>query len=130
MLEAGKYGVENQYRRGANKAGNPEARALIYEVFESAERDWRGLGSIPLSGLRLKPEFVSYDAFRAFSPEAEAVQEFAGCLSRDIWRGLRKPTDCPSFGRGCKPDSPLGATMVSADGTCAAYYKYRKQEAS
>ena len=65
-----------------------------------------------------------------FSPEAEAVQEFAGCLSQDIWRGLRKPTDCPSFGRGCKPDSPLGATMVSANGTCAAYYKYRKQEAS
>lgn len=130
MLEAGKYGVENQYRRAANKAGNPEARALIYEVFESAERDWRGLGAIALSGLRLKPEFVTYDAFSAFSPEAEVVQEFAGCISQDIWRGLRKPTDCPSFGRGCKPDSPLGATMVSSDGTCAAYYKYRKQEAS
>ena len=130
MLESGKYGVENQYRRGANKAGNPEARALIYEVFQSSEREWRGLGAIAASGLSLKSEFASYDAFQAFSPKEEAVHEFAGCISHDIWRGLRKPTDCPSFGRGCKPDSPLGATMVSADGTCATYYKFRKQEAS
>jgi hydrogenase expression/formation protein HypD len=130
MLEAGKVSVENQYRRAANRNGNPEARALIHEVFESCEREWRGFGTVAASGYRLKKEFSAYNAFLAFSPEQEAVKEFAGCISHQILRGFKTPLDCPFFCKGCKPDTPLGATMVSADGTCAAYFKFRKQQAS
>lgn len=127
MLESGRVGVENQYKRAVTRAGNPEARALINEVFESCPREWRGLGVVAGSGYRLRPAFANFDAARAFCPALEEVDEYTGCISHLIWRGLRKPTDCPAFGKSCKPDSPLGATMVSAAGTCAAYYKFKNQ---
>lgn len=130
MLEAGKINVENQFRRAANRNGNPEARALIQEVFETREREWRGFGTVPASGYKLKEQFATYDAFQAFAPEKEIATDFVGCISHKILRGLKKPPDCPFFGKSCKPDSPLGATMVSPDGTCSCYFKFRKQEAS
>jgi hydrogenase expression/formation protein HypD len=128
MLESGKVGVENQYKRAVDKGGNPEARALINEVFETCERDWRGIGTVASGGYRLKKTFENHDAMKMFAPALCEVSEYAGCISDLIWRGLRKPTDCPAFGKGCKPDSPLGATMVSSQGTCAAYYKYREEQ--
>ena len=128
MLESGKVGVENQYKRAVTRGGNPEARALISEVFESCPREWRGLGTIQDGGYRLKPAFQSYDTMEVFSPEPCEGEEYGGCISHLIWRGLRKPTDCPVFGKSCKPDSPLGATMVSAAGTCAAYYKFKNNK--
>ncbi len=127
MLEAGKVGVENQYKRGASRAGNPEARALINEVFEPCDRDWRGIGTVTNGGYRLKKAFENHDALKVFAPIICHPSEETGCISHLIWRGLAKPTDCPAFGKSCKPDSPLGATMVSAEGTCAAYYKHRKE---
>ena len=128
MLESGKIGVENQYKRAVSRSGNQEARALINEVFETCEREWRGIGTVYSGGYRLKSAFESYDALRVFAPVIEAVDEYGGCISHMIWRGLRKPTDCPAFGKGCKPDSPLGGTMISSEGTCAAYYKHRKEQ--
>ncbi len=130
MLESGKLGVENQYKRAVDKSGNPEARALIREVFETCDRDWRaGIGVVPDGGYSLKIAFENYDALKAFSPIKCEVNEYAGCISHLIWAGLRKPTDCPAFAKACKPDSPLGASMVTAEGTCAAYYKYKKDQA-
>jgi hydrogenase expression/formation protein HypD len=127
MLESGKVGVENQYKRAASRGGNAEAKALINEVFESCERDWRGIGTVASGGYRLKKAFENHDALKVFAPATAAVNEYDACISELIWRGLRKPTDCPAFGKGCKPDSPLGATMVCAEGTCAAYYEHRKE---
>jgi hydrogenase expression/formation protein HypD len=128
MLESGKIGVENQYKRAIDKSGNPEAMALINEVFERGERQWRGIGTVENGGYSLKPNFQKHDALRVFAPTYCQVDEESGCISHLIWAGLRKPTDCPAFGKGCKPDSPLGASMVSSEGTCAAYYKYRKDQ--
>jgi hydrogenase expression/formation protein HypD len=129
MLESGKVGVENQYKRAVKKVGNPESRALINEVFEPAQREWRGIGAVPLGGYQLKPQFASFDALSLFTPPACALIEPNNCISEQIWRGMKKPTDCPSFGKSCKPDSPLGASMVSSLGTCSAYLKYMKERA-
>lgn len=125
MLEYGKAAVENQYKRAASRNGNLEVRALIGEVFEESVREWRGIGPISGAGYALKSDFAAYDAHLAFEPMSPCQVEGNGCISADIWRGLKKPTECPMFGKACKPDSPKGATMLSAGGTCAAYFKYK-----
>lgn len=127
MLEYGKVAVENQYKRAASRVGNLEVRALISEVFEQTERDWRGIGVVPQGGYSLRPDFAAYDAHSVFEPTEPCSSDGVGCISDQIWRGAKKPNDCPLFGKTCKPDSPQGATMISSDGTCAAYFKHGKR---
>jgi hydrogenase expression/formation protein HypD len=124
QLEAGEATVENQYGRAVRREGNPQSIALIKSVFEVCDRKWRGVGNIPMSGYRLRPEYHDFDAERIFEVENIFTEESSVCISGEILRGMRKPTDCPAFGKTCTPQNPLGATMVSSEGACAAYYSY------
>ena len=124
QLEGGIAEVENQYSRVVPRAGNTPARQLLWSVFEVCDRKWRGIGTIPKSGLRLRHEFREHDAERRFDVGAVDTLEPAECISGQILRGLKKPHDCPAFGTRCTPATPLGATMVSAEGACAAYFAY------
>jgi hydrogenase expression/formation protein HypD len=124
QLEAGRYEVENQYSRVLSRKGNEAAQALIFQVFEIVDRKWRGVGTIPKSGYRLRYEYRDHDAERLFEVEGIETRESAVCISGQILKGVRKPLDCPAFGRECTPERPLGATMVSAEGACAAYFSY------
>jgi hydrogenase expression/formation protein HypD len=124
MLEAGKWGVQNQYARVVRREGNLPARRLIDEVFEVTNRKWRGVGTIPDSGLRLRSEFARFDAEKRFEVEGMEVHESSECISGLILQGVKKPHQCPAFGKTCTPERPLGATMVSSEGACAAYYHY------
>jgi hydrogenase expression/formation protein HypD len=124
MLEQGRGGVENQYARAARRGGNAAARALIGEVFEVTDRIWRGIGRIPRSGFQLAPAYADFDAERRFAVEGVRAAESGLCISGLILQGLKKPHECPAFGKACTPESPLGATMVSSEGACAAYYHY------
>lgn len=124
QLEAGRATVENQYARVLGREGNRAARGRMDEVFEVADRKWRGVGTIPKSGLKLRWEFRAQDAERKFEVQEIDTQEPAVCISGPILKGFKKPTDCPAFGSICTPRRPLGATMVSAEGACAAYYAY------
>ena len=126
QLEEGRAELENPYTRIVARDGNLPARALIENVFEVTDRKWRGIGSIPASGLKLRPEYRDHDAQHLFDVSAIATEENATCISGLILRGLRKPHDCPAFGRQCTPEAPLGATMVSSEGACAAHYLYRQ----
>ncbi len=128
LLERGEAKVENQYRRVVRREGNRAAQELIRKVFEVTDRKWRGVGSIPSSGLRLRPELRAYDAEERFALGELRVEEPAVCLSGLVLQGLKKPHECPAFGRECTPGKPLGATMVSAEGACAAYYAYATHE--
>jgi len=125
QLEAGKAEVENAYGRAVCREGNRAAQAMIRRVFEPCDRAWRGIGVIPQSGYRLCPEYAGYDAEMRF-PEVQAIvtQEASVCLSGLVLQGLKKPHQCPAFARECTPQTPLGATMVSSEGACAAYYRY------
>lgn len=124
QLEEGEAFVENGYERSVREEGNVTAQRLLEDVFEVCDRKWRGIGTIPKSGYRLSYEYCELDAERRFEVEDRAVQEPAECISGQILRGLKKPHDCPAFGTRCTPDSPLGATMVSAEGACAAYFAH------
>jgi hydrogenase expression/formation protein HypD len=124
QLEEGRAEVENQYGRAVRREGNPQALRLIEEVFEVCDRKWRGVGLIPGSGYRLRPQYRDHDAERLFEVEDIATQESSVCISGQVLRGLKKPHECPAFGKECTPRTPLGATMVSAEGACAAYYAY------
>jgi hydrogenase expression/formation protein HypD len=128
-LEAGEAGVENQYARVVRRDGNPAARQLMWTAFEVCDRKWRGIGAIPKSGLRLRAELRELDAEQRFSVGGLETLESASCISGQILRGLKKPHDCPAFGTTCSPEHPLGATMVSAEGACAAYYAYGRHRA-
>jgi hydrogenase expression/formation protein HypD len=131
QLEAGRAEVENQYARAVRHEGNPASKALIEDVFEVCDRKWRGVGLIPKSGYKLRYEYRDHDAERLFEVDAIETQESPLCISGQILKGLKKPHDCPAFGRACTPQTPLGATMVSSEGACAAYYLYgRHLEAS
>ncbi len=130
QLEAGRAVVENQYARAVTRDGNPAARALVLEVFEVGDRKWRGVGSIPKSGYKIRYEYRHHDAEKRFQVEEIATEESSLCISGQILRGLRKPSDCTAFGTLCTPQKPLGATMVSAEGACAAYYQYGRFLAS
>jgi hydrogenase expression/formation protein HypD len=124
QLEEGRAEVENAYARVVSEPGNSSARALVDEVFETCDRKWRGIGTIPKSGLRLRHEYREFDAERRFELCELETRESPLCISGQILKGLRKPKDCPAFGTACTPDMPLGATMVSSEGACAAYYAY------
>ncbi|MDQ3211974.1 MAG: hydrogenase formation protein HypD [Acidobacteriota bacterium] len=124
QLEEGRAEVENPYARAVRRDGNAASRRLINEVFEVCDRKWRGVGSIPKSGLKLRYEYRAHDASQLFEVETIETQESAVCISGEVLRGIRKPHQCPAFGKACTPENPLGATMVSAEGACAAYYAY------
>ena len=124
QLEQGRSEVENQYGRAVSPVGNLDAQRMIRRVFEVCDRAWRGIGVIPNSGYRLNDEFRDHDAERIFELGSIHSPEPAICISGQVLRGLKKPHDCPAFGRECTPQNPLGATMVSAEGACAAYYNY------
>jgi hydrogenase expression/formation protein HypD len=127
QLESGRALVENAYSRTVGSDGNPAARAIVDEVFEVADRKWRGVGAIPKSGYRLRSEYRAWDAERLFDVGAIDTREPARCMSGLILRGLKKPCDCEAFGKDCTPQTPLGATMVSAEGACAAYFQYGRK---
>lgn len=124
QLEEGRAEVENQYARVVKPDGNPAARNIINKVFEVCDRKWRGVGSIPKSGYKLRWEFRDHDAERIFDVKEIDTCEPAACISGLVLKGIKKPHDCPAFGKQCTPETPLGATMVSAEGACAAYYAY------
>jgi hydrogenase expression/formation protein HypD len=130
QLEEGRAEVENQYARAVRTSGNETARAMVERVFEIAPRVWRGIGPIPASGLRLRAAFAAHDAERRFDVAGIGGREDAECRSGLVLQGQLKPPDCPAFGTRCTPDRPLGATMVSSEGACAAYHRYRRIETS
>ena len=127
QLEKGEAKAENQYVRSVAYGGNLPAQRVVAEVFEIADQKWRGIGTIPASGLRIRDEYGDYDAARIFGLESISTEEPVECISAQVLQGLKKPTDCPAFGMRCTPDNPLGAPMVSSEGACAAYYNYRRQ---
>jgi hydrogenase expression/formation protein HypD len=124
MLEEGRIGVENQYVRAVQRAGNAAALRLVRDVFEITDRKWRGIGTIPQSGYRLSERYRDFDAEDRFAVESLRVAESDVCISGLVLQGLKKPHQCPAFGKTCTPENPLGATMVSSEGACAAYYHY------
>ncbi|HYR85831.1 MAG TPA: hydrogenase formation protein HypD [Terriglobia bacterium] len=128
QLEVGGAEVENQYSRVITRDGNRGAQKLINSVFEVCDRKWRGVGSIPKSGYKLRFEFRDHDAERIFHVEEIDTEESSLCISGQVLKGVTKPRECPAFGKECTPEHPLGATMVSSEGACAAYYSYRRQD--
>ncbi|MCU1274938.1 MAG: hydrogenase expression/formation protein HypD, partial [Bryobacterales bacterium] len=124
QLEQGRFEVENQYARAVSRRGNEEAQRMIAKVFDVCDRSWRGIGIIPKSGYKLQYEFREHDAERIFEVADIRTREPAICISGQVLKGVKKPNDCPAFGTQCTPQTPLGATMVSAEGACAAYYNY------
>lgn len=129
QLESGRAEVQNSYERIVRPEGNPAARQIIAETFEISDREWRGLGTIPEGGLQLREKFAEFDARRKFVMKMAPAAEPADCIAGLILQGIKKPHECPAFGTRCTPERPLGAPMVSAEGACAAYYRYRRQSA-
>ena len=126
QLEAGTIKVENQYSRSVSLEGNLTAQKLVAKIFEPSPRQWRGIGTIPHSGLRLRPEYRQFDALTQFKLSDEITEASPDCISGLILQGIKKPQQCPAFGTKCTPERPLGAPMVSSEGACAAYYRYRQ----
>ncbi len=124
QLEEGRYEVENQYVRSVKRDGNRPAQEVVSKVFEVVDRQWRGLGNIPSSGLGLREEFAAYDAEPKFGVHTITAEESEECHAGEVLRGILKPNQCPAFGTKCIPENPLGAPMVSSEGACAAYYNY------
>jgi hydrogenase expression/formation protein HypD len=131
LLESNQVQAENAYERVVSFEGNQPAQKIIRKVFEICDRKWRGIGVIPMSGWRLREKYAAFDAEQRFDVTAIQVTESPDCIAGQILVGMKKPDQCPMFGIHCTPDTPLGATMVSAEGACAAYYRYRpaQQEA-
>ncbi len=128
QLEKGTYNVENAYTRVVSFEGNKPAQSIINKTFEVCDRNWRGIGMIPASGWRLKPEFSDFDAEEKFHVDQIHTHESELCIAGQILQGRKKPFECPAFGIQCSPENPLGATMVSSEGACAAYYRYTRIE--
>ena len=126
QLEENRVEVENQYTRAVKKEGNVEAQNLIKEVFKVVHRKWRGVGEISESGLALNKGYEDYDAEKKFSVTGITAEEAPECIAGLVLQGLKKPHECSAFGNKCTPEKPLGAPMVSTEGACAAYYRYRK----
>jgi hydrogenase expression/formation protein HypD len=126
QLEEGRAEVENQYTRAVRRAGNQPAQQLMRDVFHVVHRTWRGVGEIPRSGLRLRETYTAFDAEQRFDVATHTLDEASECISGLVLQGLKKPDECPAFGNRCTPEQPLGATMVSSEGACAAYYRYRR----
>jgi hydrogenase expression/formation protein HypD len=129
QLECGAARLENQYVRSVNYEGNLPAQRVVAEVFEVADQKWRGIGTIPKSGLQLRSEYAAFDASQVFGLADIVADEPAECISAQVLQGLKKPHDCPAFGMRCTPENPMGAPMVSTEGACAAYYQYRRHAA-
>jgi len=129
QLEAGRAEVENQYSRSVRREGNLAAQQIMGEVFRVMPRHWRGVGDIAASGLGLAEAYADFDAERRFGPASEDRDLGGECISGLVLRGERKPTECAAFGVRCTPEQPLGVTMVSSEGACAAYYRYRGAQA-
>ncbi|KAF0110783.1 MAG: hydrogenase expression/formation protein HypD [Chloroflexi bacterium] len=127
-LEAGKHGVLNGYPRVVSEQGNLPAQALIKKVYQDCDRNWRGIGLIPMSGWCLRPEYAEFNAETRFSVENIKTRESEICIAGQILQGIKKPPQCPAFANECTPENPLGATMVSSEGACAAYYRYARFE--
>lgn len=125
QLENGTHQVENAYTRVVSEQGNLSAQKMISDTFEICDRNWRGIGMIPQSGLRLKDDLSYFDAENRFDVSNIFTRESEICIAGQVLQGIKKPIDCPAFGTLCTPQTPLGATMVSSEGTCAAYYRYR-----
>ncbi len=130
QLEEGRAEVENQYARTVQRDGNRAAQDAILRAFQVTDRKWRGVGEIPRSGLGLRPEFAAFDAEKKFGLSDQTVPEPAECRGGEVLQGFIKPHECPAFGTRCTPEHPLGATMVSSEGACAAYYRYRQRAAA
>jgi hydrogenase expression/formation protein HypD len=130
LLEAGKIEVANAYQRAVRLEGLKPARDAINKVFMEVDRKWRGIGMIPMSGWGLRPEFDEFNAEKRFDVKAIQTEESPLCIAGQILQGLKKPHDCPAFGKECTQDNPLGATMVSSEGACAAYYRYGRMLAT
>ena len=130
QLEEGRAEVENQYSRSVRSEGNRAALAVLKEVFEVVPRKWRGIGEIPNSGWALRETYSAFDAARRFNVSAIEAAEPAECIAGLVLQGQKKPHECSAFGTRCTPDHPLGAPMVSAEGACAAYYRYRRRDGS
>lgn len=124
QLEAGKSNLENQYSRVVKTEGNPNAIDVIHQVFEVADQEWRGIGTIPQSGYQVKAAFAEYDANKKFDIDIAKSTESKECIAGEILKGVKKPHQCPHFGKKCTPQNPLGAPMVSSEGACAAYYHF------
>ena len=129
QLEEGRADLENQYSRSVTRTGSEAAHKIMDEVFEVTDRQWRGIGPIAASGFRLRAEYAAFDAERIFGAGDIHVREPEECIAALVMQGLKKPVDCPAFGTGCTPERPMGASMVSSEGACAAYYAYRRHTA-
>jgi len=125
QVEQGRAAVEIQYRRGVREQGNPKARMMMEQVFEPADSDWRGIGPVPDTGLNLKPEFERWNALVRYAVDLPEPKEPAGCICGSVLRGSASPADCPLYGKACTPSTPVGACMVSSEGACQAYYRWR-----
>ena len=130
QLENGRAEVQNQYRRAVRQEGNRPAQQLIRQIFQPIARKWRGIGEIPRSGLGLSPAYERFDAEQRFGVAGTSVEEPSECQSGLVLQGRIKPPECPAFGTLCNPEHPLGAPMVSSEGACAAYYRYRREPAA
>lgn len=128
QLENDEAKLENQYSRVVKANGNPEARKVIEQVFEVSDREWRGIGNIPLSGWEVKASLAEFDANRKFSISIAKASECADCIAGQVLKGIKKPFECSQFGKGCTPITPLGAPMVSSEGACAAYYHFAEAD--
>ncbi|MEA5079345.1 MAG: hydrogenase formation protein HypD, partial [Anaerolineaceae bacterium] len=128
QLEASTHTVENAYSRVVSFDGNKPAQAILSRTFETCDRNWRGIGLIPASGWRLRPEFAGFDAEKRFDVGQIQTHESELCIAGQVLQGRKKPIECPAFGTLCTPENPLGATMVSSEGACAAYYRYHRIE--
>jgi hydrogenase expression/formation protein HypD len=126
QLEEGTAKLENQYARAVREEGNRPAQDIIRKVFDIVPRTWRGIGEIPYSGFGLNETYRRFDALRRFDLSGISTRESAECISGEIMQGIKKPHECAAFGTRCTPENPLGAPMVSSEGACAAYYRYRK----
>ena len=125
QVNEGRAEVENQYTRVVTRDGNRKAQALVARVFELRESfEWRGLGSVAGSALRIRPEFADFDAERRFGLSEKQSREVKSCECPAVLRGVKKPTECKLFGKACTPETPMGACMVSSEGACAAYWSY------
>lgn len=129
QLEAGKAEVENAYSRVVTSLGNAAAQKMILQVFEPCDRQWRGIGLIPMSGLGLRSDMAEFDAEQRFNVSGIQTRESELCMAGLVLQGLKKPHQCPAFGRQCTPESPLGAPMVSSEGACSAYFRYHREDA-
>lgn len=128
QIASNRPAVEIQYKRAVREEGNPKAVSLINEYFEPCDANWRGLGTIPQSGLKLKNKYSRWDATKQFDIDVPEVQEPKACQCGFVLRGIKIPTDCPLFGKTCTPERPIGACMVSSEGSCAAYFKYGRRD--